>query len=141
MQKTFSVISSNGFLSDPVALSRGVRQGFPLSLLLYIKNGEAINLNIKTKHQIFGYPIPNQKETHKLSQYADDTNFFILTEESIIEILQFIKKYEIGTGTTINLSKTTILSLAGAKIYNLDQKIKIMQVKKHYQDTRLILHR
>ena len=70
-------------------------------------------------HKIVGYPIPNQKETHKLSQYADDTNFFVLTEESIIEILQFFKKYEIATGASINISKATIMSLARAKIYNL----------------------
>ena len=118
-KNTFSAISNNGFLSDPFALSMGVRQGCPLSLLLYIINGEVINLNTKMNHKIVGYPIPNQKETHKLSQYADDTNFFVLTEESIIEILQFFKKYEIATGASINISKTTIMSLARAKIYNL----------------------
>ena len=74
--------------------------------------------------KIIGYPIPNKKETHKLSQYADDTNFFVLTEESITEILQFFKKYEVGTGVTINIFKTIILPLAGAKTYNLDKKIK-----------------
>ena len=42
-----------------------------------------------------GYSIPNQKETHKLSQYVDDTNFFVLTEELMIEILQFLKKYKV----------------------------------------------
>lgn len=70
-------------------------------------------------HKIVGYPIPNQKEALKLSQYANDTNFFVRTEESIIEILQFFKKYEIATGASINISKTTIMSLARAKIYNL----------------------
>ena len=74
--------------------------------------------------KIIGYPIPNKKETHKLSQYFDDTNFFVLTEESITEILQFFKKYEVGTGATINIFKTIILPLAGAKTYNLDKKIK-----------------
>lgn len=69
---TLSVISNKGFLSDPFALSSGVRQGCTLSLLLYIINGEVINLNIKMNHKIIGYPIPKQKERHKLSQYADD---------------------------------------------------------------------
>ena len=75
-----------------------------------------------------GYPIPNQKEELKLSQYADDTNFFVLTEESILEILTFFKKYEIATGATINVSKTTITPLANAKIYNLDNKIQNIQI-------------
>ena len=42
----FSVISNNGFLSDPFSLSSGVQQGCPLSLLLYIINDEVINLNM-----------------------------------------------------------------------------------------------
>ena len=69
-----------------------------------------------------GYPIPNQKENAKLSQYADDTNLFVLTEQSIIEILNFFEQYNLATGTTINISKTTIRPLANAKIYNIDKK-------------------
>ena len=82
-QNTLSIISNNGFLSTPFPLSRGVRQGCPLSLLLYIINGEVINLNIKNNDKIVEYPIPNQKENTKLSKYADDTNLFVLTEQSI----------------------------------------------------------
>ena len=46
-----------------------------------------------------------------------------MTEESIAEILLFIKKYEIATGTTIKLSKTKIMTLENAKFYKPDQKI------------------
>ena len=74
-----------------------------MSLLLYIINGEVINLNIKVNKKIVGYSIPNQKENLNLSQYADDTNLFVITEESIVEILNFFKKYEIATGATINI--------------------------------------
>ena len=122
------IISSNGFLSTPFSLSRGVRQGYPLSLLLYIINEEVINLNIKNNDKIVGYPIPNQKENAKLSQYADDTNLFVLTEQSIIEILNFFEQYNLATGTTINISKTTITPLANAKIYNIDKKIQNVKI-------------
>ena len=126
---TMSVISNNGFLSDPFILSRGARQGCPLSLLLYTINGEVIYLNIKKNHNIIGYPIPNKKKAHKLSQYAADTFFFILTEDSIIEILKFFQKYQTATGAKINLSKTTIMLLANAKIYDLDKKITNIKIK------------
>ena len=46
-----------------------------------------------------------------------------MTEKSITEILIFFKKYEMATGATINLSKTKIMTLGNARIYNLDQKI------------------
>ena len=55
------MISNNGFLSSPFPLTRGVRQGCPLSLLLYIINNEIINPNIKANKKVVGYPIPNQK--------------------------------------------------------------------------------
>ena len=129
-QNTESMISNNGFLSPPFPLTRGVRQGCPLSVLLYIINNEIINLNIKANKKVVGYPIPNQKQSLKLSQYADDTSFFVVTEESIIQILLFFRKYEIATGATINLSKTKITTLADAELYNLDQKIKSIQIIK-----------
>ena len=68
-QNTLSIISNNGFFSTPFSLSRGVRQGCPLSLLLYVINGEVINLNVKNNDKIVGYPMPNQKEDTKLFSY------------------------------------------------------------------------
>ena len=127
-QNTLSIISNNGFLSTPFSLSRRVRQGCHLSLLLYIINGEVINLNIKNNDKILGYPIPNQKENTKLSQYAFDTNLFVLTEQSITEMLNFFEQYNLPTGTTINISKTTITPLANAKIYNIDKKIQNVKI-------------
>ena len=97
----------------------------PVPFIIII-NGEVINLNTKINSKIIGYPIPSQKGTHKLSQYADDTNFFVLTGESITEVPQFFKKHEKATGATINIFKTKILPLEGTTIHNLDKKIKGM---------------
>ena len=72
-----------------------------------------------------GYPIPNQKENTKLSQYANNTNLFVLAEQSILEMLNFFEQYSLATGTTINISKTSITLLANPKIYNIDKKYKI----------------
>ena len=56
--------------------------------------------------------------------------FFVIAEDSIVEILNFFKQYELATGATINISKTKITPLANATIYNLDQKIQNIQMKK-----------
>ena len=111
-----------------MSLSGGVRLGCPLSLLPYPINGEVINLNIKNNDKIVRYPIPNQKGNTKLSQYANDTNRFVLTKQSIIEKLNFLQQYNLATGTTINISKTTITPLANAKIYNIDKKIQNVKI-------------
>ena len=52
----------------------------------------------------------------------------MLTEQSIIEILNFFEQYNLATGTTINISKTTITPLANAKIYNIDKKIQNVKI-------------
>ena len=94
-----------------------------MSLLLYIINGEVINLNVKNNDKIVGYPILNQKESTKLSQYADNTNLFELAVHN--RNLNFFEQYNMATGTTINISKTTITPLANAKICKIDKKYKM----------------
>lgn len=136
--KTESIISNNGYLSKPFQLTRGVRQGSPPSLLLYIIKGEVVNLNIKTNKNIIGYPIPNQKEQLKLSQYADDTNLFVTKEKSILEIINFFKKYGIATGATITISRTKLIPLVNAKIYDLDNKIQDIQITDSHEFIKIL---
>ena len=113
-QNTLSIIFNNGFLSTPFSLSRGVRQGCPLSLLLYIINGEVINLNIKNNDKIVGYPIPNQKENAKLSQYANDTNLLAPTEQSIIEILT--QQTFVGLQDVLKMSSRHVLKASSTRL-------------------------
>lgn len=46
-----SMIINNGFLSSPVNLQKGLRQGRPLSLPLYVIQGEITTVNIKINTQ------------------------------------------------------------------------------------------
>ena len=68
-----------------------------MSLILYIIYGELINANIKNNGNIQGLKIPNKKEINLL-QFASDTNFIIINEESIIEIKNFLTRYEKTSG-------------------------------------------
>ena len=71
-----SFIINNGFLSSPVYLQSGLRQCYPLSLLLYVIQGEVIT-NIDLDNNIKGIIIPNKRKEIKISQYADDSNFLL----------------------------------------------------------------
>ena len=126
---TQALIINNGYLSKPFNIEGGVRQGCPLSLLLYIIYGELININIKNNEKIQGMKIPNKKEL-KILQLADDTNPITINEGSIIEIINFFQKYETASGATINTSKTKIIPLANARIYNLQNKIQNFKITK-----------
>ena len=89
---------NNGFLSRQVSLQRGLRQGCPLSLPLYVIQGQVTTNNINRNKNIIGIHIPNQKNQVKLSQYADDSNFFLKNQESVNNVLTFFQNLRRATG-------------------------------------------
>ena len=101
-----SMITNNGFLSEQIPLQRGLRQGCPLSLPLYVIQGEVTTININNNNSIKGMHIPNKTKEIKISQYADDSNLFLKNQESVNKVLQFFEKLNKATGITINLEKT-----------------------------------
>ena len=69
----------------------------------------------------------------KFLQYADDTEIFATTDESINEFFCIIDKYEQGTGAKINVEKTEGLWLGNwkkrtDKPFNVDWKNKKVRV-------------
>ena len=69
-KQNISMITNNGFLSPQVLLQRGLRQGRPLSLPLYVVQSQITTTNIKQDKTITGINISNQREQVKISQYA-----------------------------------------------------------------------
>ena len=61
-----SIIIKNGFLSETVMILRGLRQGCPVSLALYVIQGE-ITENINNDNIITGLIMPNSKKQLKIS--------------------------------------------------------------------------
>ena len=104
-KQNISMITNNGFLSPQVLLQRGLRQGCLISLPLYVIQSQITTTNIKQDKTIIGINIPNQREQVKISQYADDSNFFLKNQESVQKVLNFFQNLNKATGTTINLEK------------------------------------
>ena len=122
-----STIINNSFLSENVPMLRGLRQGCPLSLPLYVIQGEITTQNINKDQNIMGITIPNQRNQLKISQYADDSNFFLQNEESVKNVLNYFQKLQAATGSTNNYKKTTVLPINTNQTSNLPQQIKIKQ--------------
>jgi len=74
---TKSQVKINGFLTPSFSIQRGVRQGCPLSALLYVLCSEVLAIAIRKNKSIVGYKYGS--EEHKLSQYADDMTVVIVT--------------------------------------------------------------
>ena len=96
---------NNGWASNFFKLSRGVRQGCPLSPYLFILSVEILADAIRQKKEIRGITL-NGKEI-KLSQYADDTTLILDgSEESLLEALNLIESFGNISGLKLNNSKT-----------------------------------
>ena len=70
-KNSIAAVSQAGFLSPFFSLSRGCRQGDPISSYIFLLSAEILSIRIKGNEDIKGIHI-GQKE-HVISQYADDT--------------------------------------------------------------------
>ena len=96
----------NGYLTDEFPIKRGVRQGCPLSALLYVLCAEVLAIEIRSNSKIIGYKFNKSKDQHKLTQFADDNAIVLTTEASILELFVSLEIYEYATNARINKDKT-----------------------------------
>ena len=78
-----SSVKTNGWLSAFIQLERGLRQGCPLSMPLYVLTAETMAINIRSNPIIHGIKQPGSQAETKLSQFADDTTLLLTDEQSI----------------------------------------------------------
>ena len=120
----------NDFLSEPIQLARGVRQGDALSPMLYVLCVEVLACKIRATNDIEGFLLPGAGGSQfKVSQYADDTTAFVKNENSLFSLFNVISDFERGSGAKLNLSKTEALWL-GAWKDRPDKPLGLSWVKK-----------
>lgn len=95
----------NGDLSDPFSVSRGVRQGCPLSPLLYVMVAETIAAAIRFDRSISGYTLPDGNSL-KLCQYADDTSVVVTSDQGIHSLFHLFAQYGQASGAKLNITKS-----------------------------------
>ena len=76
-----SCVLNNGHASEFFTLERGVRQGCPLSRLLFVIGIEVLTNAIRNKNTIKGIKV-GDKEI-RTSLYADDTTVFVRDLDSV----------------------------------------------------------
>ena len=115
---------NNGYTSEHFSLSRGVRQGCPLSGLLFIIGLEILGNAIRQSSTIKGIDITPGKIA-KLAKYADDTTIFVKDDQSIINLFNLLDNFESVSGLRINQSKSELLWLGSSRL----RKDKILNLK------------
>lgn len=102
-----SAVDVNGHLSSFFSLSRGVRQGCPLSPLLYVLVAEVLACNIRANRRIIGLSLPGSASPLPvISQYADDTSLVVTSDDSISATFDTYSLFEKGSGAKLNQSKS-----------------------------------
>ena len=94
---------NNGHASEPFLLERGVRQGCPLSGMLFVIAIEVLAQKIRRSKMIKGIEIEyNGSQEIKLSQYADDTTALLSDSESVMQLFELLGLFERCSGLKIN---------------------------------------
>ena len=115
-----SSVKTNGWLTSFIKLGRGLRQGCPLSMPLYVLTAETMAINIRNNPNIHGIRVPQSDKEVKMSQFADDTTLLLTDDSSITETFKVFDHYERASGAKINRGKCKGL-WSGAFSHRTDQ--------------------
>ena len=108
-KRSESCTINNGYFSRNFTLGRGIRQGCPLSALLFILVAEILSIKLRANKDAKGITIDNWE--YKIFQLADDTTILAKDLESLkVTITDFLKFQKIS-GLKLNLDKCEIVQL------------------------------
>ena len=117
MEQTESCIHNGGWLSGCFPTERGIRQGCPLSPLLFVIAVEILAIKIRHCKDIEGIEIQNNEATavSKLKQFADDTTLTLKNENDIHLTIQIIDDFTCFSGLKLNKAKCKGIWLGSRK--------------------------
>ena len=118
------IIKNNGWFTKSINMKRGVRQGCPISSLLFIIGAEILANKIRINKNIHGLQLGNMCNSNynheiKLMQYADDTILICTDETSLESALVEIHKFSQLAGPRLNKHKTEAIGTGTYKHRNI----------------------
>ena len=123
-KQTKAIIEINGYLSQTIVLERGVRQGCPLSALLFILAIEPLLCSVDNSTHIKGFV------NAKTVAYADDITCLVHIS-SIEALFGTVKDFRDQTQLEINVKKSEILSTNNIPFYKTVRSTKILGIVFH----------
>ena len=99
----------NGVVSTPFKVTRGVRQGDPLSCLLFNLAIEPLACMLRDSPNLQGYDIPGVAHKIIVSMYADDTTVYLSKDDSYEALLEILTTWCSASGAKFNIEKTEVI--------------------------------
>lgn len=106
-----SAVIVQGRTSENFHIERGVRQGCPLSPLLYILAIEPLLQQIAADDSISKFPLPVGPHCTPIFAYADDITVVVPDSNSVSSLLKVVDRYCLASGASLNRAKSAIMSL------------------------------
>ena len=110
-----SCVINKGFSSGWFDLTRGVRQGCPLSTAIFVCVIEILALKTAQCKDIRGIKFPSGREI-KCSFFADDATFFLSDLKSVEKLLNEMNIFGKHSGLKMNIEKTEIMKIGSLKL-------------------------
>ena len=98
-------IKNNGYISQSVDISRGIRQGCPASAILFILCVEILGSKIRSDQILKGFNFDDENKAIKISQYADDTMLFLNNHSETAHAFDVIENFGKVSGLILNKEK------------------------------------
>lgn len=109
-----SALSIHGRVSDSFSINRGVRQGCPLSPVLYVLAIEPLLQRLASDPRIGSFPLPPGAPRVPIFAYADDLTIVVPDESSVCSALAVIDRYGQASGARLNTAKCSVMYLRDA---------------------------
>lgn len=111
-------IMINGILSSPWKITRGVRQGDPLSCLFFDLAIEPLVASLRESN-LCGYDIPRQAERLIANLFADDTTTFLSKDDDINDLNPILDDWCIVSDVNFNTNKTKVIPIGSPEYRQL----------------------
>ena len=104
-----SCVQNGGWLTGWYGLQRGVKQGCPVSPLLFLLVVEIMAIKIRNNKDITGIALSKNNirlQIIKILQYCDDTTLLVKDEKELAAAIKDIDEFKIISGLELNKTKS-----------------------------------
>ena len=108
-----SAVINGGYTTNYFKVSRGVRQGCPLSPLLFVLGVEILAQKIRQSTDCRGIELSQSVEA-KISQFADNTTLICRDINALNENMKVINNFNVISGLKLNKKKTKAIMWIGS---------------------------
>jgi len=127
------VIIINGVISPAYDINRGVRQGDPLSCLLFDLAIEPLAEMLR-RSDLEGYRVPGTTKKLITSLFADDTTVYLTAKDKFSDLQNILKEWCTASGAKFNIAKTEVIPI-GTPEYRQS----VIQTRKAHETHEAIL--